>query len=455
MSNVSLIRHLLTGHHKDNTRIFIEPVALEAAGFQVGDGIVKTIYRDAIIYTRSTDKTRFVSRRKRPGWSRERPLFDDCSKELTAVIRARERIDLLISDGQIVIRRERSFDLFVIEKPLLQGSELKKLRLYSAPCGGGMATAALYDTGLYEPVGAVDIWPTAIESYLNNFGKGTAYLGDLTRKHPDYVPAADVCWLSPSCTEYSGLGAMAQGLTEGHGPHYARLVLATGARMVLIEQVPAYYKSRSYQMLKRLLQPFFPEFHETIIDAFDFGSVASRTRGYAVAFREPTDFQWPQAPKLPIHRRKTVGQVLGKNWEEGDWRNIEGSVMYGLLHKKGANNFKAEKNHTLVDLNSTRISAIVASYKKYQVTSSYLQRGDQWRPFRSDELADFLNIPEFYEFPDWMGETEKVQLLGQGVDGNVVKAIAIEGANALMGASYRKFQKPVEMEKDGQYAFVF
>ena len=89
------------------------------------------------------------------------------------------------------------------------------------------------------------------------------------------------------------MGVMDGGVTEGHGPHYARLVLASGASVVMIEQVPQYYKSTSYLRLKKLLQPFFPYVHEKVIDAYALGSVASRTRGYAVFFREETDFEWP------------------------------------------------------------------------------------------------------------------------------------------------------------------
>src|SRR5690606_16618836 len=130
-----------------------------------------------------------------------------------------------------------------------------------------LATASLVDTDLYEAVGGVDISPIAVDAYRNNFDNGSFYLGSLTSKHTDYVPKADACWLSPSCTEYSGLGTMTNGLSEGHGPHYARLVLATGAEAVMIEQVPRYFKSESYRHLKRLLRPFFPFMHETVIDA--------------------------------------------------------------------------------------------------------------------------------------------------------------------------------------------
>lgn len=468
IKNVKLIRNLKTGYHRKNTRIFLEPTALEAAGFKVGDQISQIVTRDAVILRVTAEKTNHkISKRKRPSWSYERPLYESYSEEITMVILPRSRVDILISEGMIVIREEHSFDLFVIGKPQLQGGELKKLRLYSGPSGAGFATAAAVDTGLYEAVGGMDIWPEAVDAYMHNFKSGCMYLGDLTRKHSDYIPEVDVCWLSPSCFEYSSLGVMAKGVTEGHGPHYARNVLASGASAVMIEQVPAYFKSTSYMHLKKLLQPFFPYMHETIINAYDIGSVASRTRGYAVFFRDQTDFEWPQLPKLPVHRRKTVGQVIGKDWDLGEWRSIEGTVMHGLLHKEGNNNFKSDKNHTLVGLDSKLISAFVANYKRYQVTSSYLKHPTEenmWRPFRSDEIAAFLNVPSFYEFPDWMPEGIKVKLLGQSVDCDVAKSIQIEVAVALMGLRYRQLAKsdPVEVmteelifEKDGQGVFQF
>ncbi|MBT2765786.1 hypothetical protein [Paenibacillus sp. ISL-20] len=100
---VKLVRNMITGYHRENTRIWIEPTSLEATDFTVGQGVKQTITRDAIILTRSDSMERTISKRKRPSWAHPRPLYEACSKEVTAVIHARERIDLLISDGMIVI----------------------------------------------------------------------------------------------------------------------------------------------------------------------------------------------------------------------------------------------------------------------------------------------------------------------------------------------------------------
>ncbi|CEH28283.1 DNA cytosine methyltransferase [Aneurinibacillus migulanus] len=464
MSNerpIKLVRNIRTSQKEGNTRLFIEPPALEAAGLQVGESIQYTFLEEAIVITRSEDASNIVSRRKRAHWKSPRPLIDRANKEITRILRARERIDILVSDGQLVIRHSRSFDLCVIEKPLLPGNDLKKLRLYSMPAGGGIGTAALIDTGFFESVGMADVWDIAVEAYQYNFKNSIIYHGDVRFQAPTWIPKADVVFLSPPCVEFSLLGGREAGVLEGLGPHFARSIWATGATMVIIEQVPQYFSSRSYVHLKRLLSPNYPYWTERVLDAYDFGSVAGRKRGYAVCTVFNCGFTWPVIPKIPTHKRKTVKQVVGKRWEEKEWFPIEGTAMEKLLQKDGNNNFTAAHNPVLVELESTRISAIVAAYRRYQITSSYLRHpdGDKWRPFSSDELAAFLSVSNWYGFPEWLSEGQRTKLLGQSVDGRVMKAIGIEAAVALMShraqASVATSHSQIPMcEVNGQYSLI-
>lgn len=111
MENVKLVRNLKTSCKGENTWLWLESTVLESAGFSIGDGVQLSFVLEAIVLRKSEDAEHVISKRKRPSWSHARPLFDRCNKEITKVIRARERIDVLVSEGQIVIRRERSFDL--------------------------------------------------------------------------------------------------------------------------------------------------------------------------------------------------------------------------------------------------------------------------------------------------------------------------------------------------------
>lgn len=444
--NVSFIRNVGTSVKNGKTWIFLEPPVLEAAGLQPGDRIEMSIEQErrALIFKRSETGDQVVSRRKRAGWKKERPLMDKCNEAITAVIRQRKRVDIFVSDGVVIVREEQSFELCVFDRPAMQGSHLKKLRLLSLPSGCGVATKALEATGLYEPVFGGDILPEAIETYKANFPDGAAYWGDLRRMNPTYIEPVDAAWLSPACTKFSLLagsgGDSAGGYLEGMGMVYGNLVLASQAKIVMIEEVLPYFSSRSYYHLKAMLKQEFPYWTERIsgsgLDAFDFGSPAGRRRGYVVASRKPLDnFQWPE-PQMSDHRRPTIEQVIGKAWEErAPWREIAGTVMEGLLNKSGNNNFKADKNYTLVTPKDVRMAALVASYSKVQVTSSYLRHPDYtnlWRPFTSGEIASILDIPDDFYFPDHIAETKRTYMLGNSVDSRVVKAIGIEAAFHLM-----------------------
>lgn len=388
-TSVKMIRNVRTSTNKyGNPRVFIESAVLEVGNFEVGESISYTYVKQALVIKKAEDTQYKVSKRKRPSWNKERPLIDYSNGDLALLFRAKEKIDILVSDSVIVIRKEQSFDLCVIGQPRLTSTEsMKKLTVASLPSGCGIATAALESTGFYESKIGADVWDLAVESYAHNFASSSIYWGDVKSLHPSYLPSVDVTWLSPPCVTFSSLGGQSNGVLEGLGPHFARLIMSNNSKCIIIEQVPSYFASRSFEHLKGLLAPLFPYWNVTTIDAYDFGSVSSRKRGYAVAFREETDFQFPTTPKLPEHKRLTVGQVLGKDWEEGDWRTIKGTTMEHLLSKDGKNNnFTAEKNRTLVSFGDKKISCITANYAKINVTSSYLkhpENPDLWRLFRS------------------------------------------------------------------------
>lgn len=463
MDNVKLIRNLKTCERNGNPQIFLEPAVLEVGGFVVGESISYTRTQSALVIKKAEDSKYKVSKRKRPSWEHYRPLIDYSNGDLALLFRAKEKIDILVGDEVIVIRKSLSFDLCVIGQPRLGSPDpLKKLTFASFPSGAGVASSALEETGFFESKMGADVWDLAVESYIHNFSSGSTYWGDVRYLNPSYVPSVDVAWLSPPCVEFSTLGGMSGGVMEGLGPHFARLVMATNCKAIIIEQVPQYFKSRSFEQLKGMLSPMFPYWNVRMLDAYDYGSVSGRKRGYAVAFADAEDFQFPAAPVLPEHRRLTVGQVIGNNWREGKWRQIKGSTMEHLLNKGGNNNFTADKNRTLVGLNDKRISCIIANYAKINVTSSHLvhpENPDLWRLFRSDELARFLDVPESFSFPEFISENQRTKLLGQSVACNVVKAIGIEVAYTLMKQKVKKAVEsrstiPVEENANNQLAFI-
>jgi DNA (cytosine-5)-methyltransferase 1 len=473
---VSFIRNIGTSVKNGKTWLFFEPLVLEAAGLSPGDRIEMSVLEEerTLVFRKSDKGEHVVSRRKRAGWQHERPLMDRCSEEITGIIRLRKRIDILVSNGILIVREERTFDFCMFDRPALQGNDLKKLRLMSIPAGAGIATKALESTGFFEPVFGGDILVEAIETYKHNFD-GANFWGDLRRLHPGYLDPVDAVWLSPACTKFSLLagsgGDSAAGYLEGMGMIYGNLVLASQAKVVMLEEILPYFSSRSYYHLKSMLKTEFPYWTEMIngagLDAYDFGSPAGRRRGYVVASRTPLDnFKWPE-PQISEHRRPSIEQVIGKEWENrAPFCEIEGSVMEGLLNKAGNNNFRAEKNRTLVKPKDVRMSALVASYSKIQVTSSYLWHPDHsnlWRPFTSWEASRILDVPLDFEFQEHISETKRMYMLGNSVDCRVVKAIGIEVAfHLMMDRLVTNQTDPVieaqneewlTTDKNGQYSF--
>ncbi|WP_145949589.1 DNA cytosine methyltransferase [Paenibacillus sp. Y412MC10] len=444
-NDIRMVRNLRTSEKDGHTRLIFEPSVLEEANFSISDRVHIRIEQSSIIVMKTEDEEAdgIISRRMRSGWSAPRPFFDRANREISKVLRARERIDIIIKDGEIIVTQEQqTYDVFYIaEETQLRGDGLSKIRLFSLPSGSGMATSGLvHGTGLYDSVGGLDMDPFAIDTFRANFTSGVTIWGDMRFISPEWINPSDVCWLSPDCTEYSPIGARKIGSTSGLGAHYARLVWATGAQALIIEQVPQYYSTRSYHQLRSLLTAAgFLHWHEAKFNSYDFGAVCSRPRGFAVATKEATDFRWPEVPNIPERFRPTVGQIVGQNWEDGDWIRIEGSPVEKILKKDsgGSNNFKS--TYTLVDQSSTRMNAILSSYRRTNVTSSYLQHPDgKWyRFFSSDELLRFMNIPEEFFFPDHISETQRTQLVGQGVCGLIARAIGTELAVALMGSKIR------------------
>jgi hypothetical protein len=183
-----------------------------------------------------------------------------------------------------------------------------------------------------------------------------------------------------------------------------------------------------------------------------------------VAFKDSIDFTWPEAPRIPDRFRASIGQVIGPDWESrGEFKPIAGSYIEQLQNRSGEkNNFTAEHNRTLVDLQDTRMAAVLASYSRTNSTSSYFLHpdGKHWRKFIASELSRFMHIPNWFQFPEWMSENLRTQLIGQSVDGAVVRSLGTEVAVSLMKAEIAGSTSrpgtghPLVQDKSGQYAFV-
>ena len=123
------------------------------------------------------------------------------------------------------------------------------------------------------------------------------------------------------CSEHSSLGDGGQGYFDNLILGTYKILKAAEPRCIIYENVPAFYESASYSDLRELLAPDFPYLIGPIqIDSYDFGSIAHRTRSYAVYLREKEGFDLLRVPK----RQSFAGTNYVKLWTQKG-RSMNGS----------------------------------------------------------------------------------------------------------------------------------
>lgn len=465
-------------------RLWLENTVLKDAGLRAGDGIVVNFIKEYVhIRTAKPFEMATYKLHSKKG----EPILDICNRDIHSILGVNVKIDVVVKDEELYVYKEETFNLVSMgKKPNYSSDGLSKLRVMSLFCGGGGMTSAFVNTQAFESVFAVDIdepeknpydyekqgktpgyraW--AIETFRNNFPQTLLYWGDVRSVNPNYVPACDVALVSPPCVEYSGLGRKQNGVVEHFTFHIVRIILESGARAVFIENVPDYFKSDSYEKLKSMLADVFPEWHQQNINSYDLGSINMRKRGYAVAFKQSTDFEFPKIPKIPENRRKKVSDYIS-SIKNREWRSTtEGTMAYYL---SPARNKKYEHTGFTMDNNplfllkpdSKKVSCFTKGYANVQPHQSYLKHPTDntlWDKFTPEEVQNMLEYPSWFEFPEDMSNTRKYQILGNSVNCMAIEAIASNIISTLMKLDIRNLFKPKRKKKEKleeqQLSFAF
>lgn len=481
-SEIKVIRNYRTTHNpknKEKTRLWLEKTVLRLGNFEAGMPLITTVV-DGYVHIREADileiPTHHVHGRTKKDGERD-PLLDVCNNEVDAVLGIGIKIDVVVKEKELIVYKEMSFKMFDgINKTEFWNDGAKKYRVVSLFSGGGAMTAGFVNTQGFESVMAIDSdipeqnpfdyelegktasytsW--TVETFKKNFPDTLFYWGDIKSVNPVYIPKADIVIISPPCVEYSGLGLRMKGLVEHFASHIVRIILETGAFAIFFENVPAYFKSQTFKMIKSMLSDVFVEWHGKDINSYDLGAIESRNRHYEVAFRDNTIFEFPEMPQLPNNRRKKIQAFLDDE-STVKWRPIEGTVMHSFLttHKEKFSHtgFTSDKNKMLVDSKDNKVACFVKGYGKIQSVCSYLRNpkdDSQWRPFTTNEIAKMMNYPNWFEFPKNMSVTRQLEVLGNSVNNKPVEAIASRIENALMAYEIKKSaSKTVELDELAQ-----
>jgi len=495
LNNAKMIRNYRTSYRprKDKriTRLWLEKPVLKTANLTPGTGIIVSIKEAAL--KQSEDKVvavpvvhiRAAMNVEVPTNSiaqkNGNPILDIANTEIDSALGVNIKLDIVVKSNQeIYVYRELSFEMVSFgDKPKYCSDHLQKYRVISLFCGSGGMTAGLINTQACESVFALDVdvleqnpysysledkepnynaW--AVEAFRDNFPDTLFYWGEIQSVHDIYIPKADIVCISPPCTEFSLLGGRMEGLIEHFVFHIARIVIKSEARALFIENVENYFRSETFQQLKRLLAPHFTYWYQENIDSYDYGSLDSRKRGYAVALKEESGFRFPKPVKTPLSRRKKVKDYLLSK-EDRKWLPIEGTAMENIVGehriKYNHTNFTSDHNATLVSYNDIRISCITKGYNSIKPTQSYLLHpdGDKWSKFTPEEIKNILHYPQWFHFPSEIPTTRYYELLGNSVNIRAIEAIASQLVCALMECDIKRQvqQQSNSREQEDRFAF--
>lgn len=474
LENARMIRNYRTSHSPKNTnitRLWLEKAVLRAGNFEPGMGLIIST-NDNYVHIRAAEL--FETQTHKVHKKKGEPLLDVCNRDVDSVLGVGIKIDVVVKEREIYVYKEMSFEMFNgVKKSKFWNEDAKKLKVISLFAGGGAMTSGFVNTQACESVFAVDCdipennpeayekngkepgymsW--TIETFRRNFEDTLLYWGDVRSIHPAYIPKADIVLVSPPCVEYSGLGAKMKGLVEHFSFHIARIILESGAFAVFFENVPTYFKSKTFEKIRNMLSPVYPEWHFQIIDSYDLGAIETRNRGYALAFQDQTDFEFPEMPSIPKSRRKKVKDFID-NIPDDEWRTISGTVMESFLTthrtKFAHTGFTADNNKMLAELTDDKVSCFTKGYSKIQSVCSYLKHNtkDLWRLFTPKEVMSMMNYPDWFQFPEEMANTRKYEVLGNSVNVRPIEAIASCIISALMGYKIKKHIEESIPQKQG------
>lgn len=175
----------------------------------------------------------------------------------------------------------------------------RKVRTAEIFCGAGLL-GATFKRRRCEPVFAADADPRAVASFNRNVA-AVAEVWD-ARKVKASV-RCEIVLAGPPCQGFSTLGR--------RDPRDERNALSlaivdwaatTGAKVVVIENVPQFLDSAHWKSVRRALERRGFEATAWILNAHDFGAPQLRTRAFAILSKHGL----PVPPKSPVAKSTTV-----------------------------------------------------------------------------------------------------------------------------------------------------
>lgn len=438
------VKHM--GQHRGNARLWFETKALNDVGLARG-----TRYRahwsddhKAFVIMADPCGTRIVSGKTKAGG--DIPIIDINDDKVLGKLAGEPAVKVVfVKEGatpkHIRITKLSSAEMQAARRDGLIRSLAVKTLMVAALCfGGGLmdhaAHAGMADAGITgELVAAVEIDEYLLEhaAQRNPVVTPTTKLYAMPMQElvqddgaMSELPRCDVLITGIPCSGASISGRSKNGLVvaEEHPEvghlvvPYLMLVNKFQPAVAVGECVVPYSKTVSAILMRQMFRDMGYDFHEVVLNSWDFGSVEARDRWFWVAVTHgiPMDLT-NLAPTIKC--RPKLGDFLGRVSKD------RYNTMPGLLAKQerdiaDGKGFKMQ----LVNADSTRIGTIGKDYNKNRSTEPKVQHEDDpslLRLLTPQEHAAIKGFP--IEIVEGLSATGGHQLLGQGVDARPVRAL--------------------------------
>ncbi|WP_036803256.1 DNA cytosine methyltransferase [Pontibacillus halophilus] len=465
------------GKKSDNPRLFFRHMVCEAANWGVGDEVyvhVNEEEREIVLQNQPFTKdyeahSIHVSYSINKHSGEKRPLIDTARDSFTSIISIKEKAEVCVfKKGTLhqVVVRPLKFNLFSKDEVELREDKRsdERLKLLSIGAGAGVGTASFIDTQYFTPVQEIELEDDSAENLMLNYPNSYVFVGDL--RDCNEVAKADVALCTLPCNSHSSLGRMDGDVFENLILGTVDLLRAAEPSVIVFENVPRFYESSGYQYMKEALQDKFPYWVEKKIDSYEFGSsIARRNRTYAVACQSEEvfyQFEFPSLPSKP--KRRKLKEYLDHKSVKHEWKSME-KWMASFESREAFRNRSLEKTFITRETKGP-LQCLLRRYTSHCPSNSYLLSEDkkQWRFLSINEIRRILNVPDWFEFSKQIPVNRVYEMLGQSVDGGVIKAIGNKVASSIFKAKQRGMSlvtkvsqplNPVSIRENGQVELVF
>jgi len=429
-------REIAVRFNKGAPRIWLESLRLETAGFVPGTRYSLTVGDQRVVLTVKRDGARVVSQHKK-GERRAIPVIDLNSAHSIGCFEGLDRVRVIILPGEIhlllLATQKKAYErLERLERKLAAG---EPLRVASVCHGGGVLSHALADGLLQSGVPTRLVMANDIDhdvlvqasTHNSKWDADTKFVAAPLQEivADDYlmdrIGHVEILEAGLPCVGASLAGRAKKHLAMAEAdPNAGHLIVAFIAliaklqpALILLENVVPYSLTASMHLLRYSLRDLGYSFHETVLDAPEFGCIEARKRLCVVGTTTGVQFDFASLEKAPDSTR-CLGDVLEPIPADSDlWQ------AYSYLRDKEVADKAAGKGFRMQILGPEApiVGVIGASYAKCRSTEVKLAHPDpndpRMRQLTPIEHARCKGVdPRLIE---GMPATRAHHLLGNGV----------------------------------------